>query len=122
MENGSLDKYIFSPKGKNRQFRMERLLAIAMGVAEGMEYLHQGCDHHILHFDIKPHNILMDHNFVSKISEMYSRNFGAVSYKSDVYSFGMLVLEMIRGRKNSEPLRDGDTEIYFSEWIHDQLL
>uniref|UniRef100_A0A0E0MQK8 non-specific serine/threonine protein kinase n=1 Tax=Oryza rufipogon TaxID=4529 RepID=A0A0E0MQK8_ORYRU len=28
--------------------------------------------------------------------ELYSRNFGAISYKSDVYSFGMLVLEMVR--------------------------
>lgn len=150
MENGSLDKYIFSPKGKSHHFSMEGLLAIAMGVAEGIEYLHQGCDDRILHFDIKPHNILMDHNFVPKISdfglsklcskdksyvtisaargtmgylapEMYSRNFGTVSYKSDVYSFGMLVLEMISGRKSMEPLRDGHTEIYFPEWVHDQL-
>jgi hypothetical protein len=34
----------------------------------------------------------------------------------------MLVLEMIRGRKNNEPLRDGDTEVYFPKWIHDQLV
>jgi serine/threonine protein kinase len=107
MGNGSLDKYIFIPKGRNRQFSTEKLLAIATSVAEGMEYLHQGCDHRILHFDIKPHKILMDHNFVPKISdfglskfcpkdksyvtisaargtmgylapEMYSRNFGTV--------------------------------------------
>jgi hypothetical protein len=25
-------------------------------------------------------------------------------------------------RKNSELLRDGDTEVYFPEWIHDQLV
>nr|DAD29548.1 TPA_asm: hypothetical protein HUJ06_031016 [Nelumbo nucifera] len=32
--------------------------------------------------------------------EVFSRNFGHVSYKSDVYSFGMLYLEMVRGRNN----------------------
>ncbi|MED6144154.1 hypothetical protein PIB30_012806 [Stylosanthes scabra] len=32
-------------------------------------YLHQGCDMQILHFDIKPYNILLDDNFVSKVSD-----------------------------------------------------
>lgn len=31
--------------------------------------------------------------------EVFSRNFGNVSYKSDVYSFGMLFLEMVGGRR-----------------------
>jgi serine/threonine protein kinase len=155
MENGSLDRYIYAGRWRNRQFSMEELLVVAMGIAEGIEYLHQGCDQRILHFDIKPHNILLDHNLVPKISdfglskvcpkdqsyltisaargtmgylapEMYSRNFGVVSYKSDVYSFGMLILEMISGRKNIDPLRgvptDQSEEIYFPEWIYQQLV
>ena len=89
---------------------------MSIGIAKGIEYLHLGCDQQILHFDIKPHNILLDHKFIPKISdfglaklcskeqsavsmtaargtvdyiapEMFSRNFGKVSYKSDVYSF-----------------------------------
>jgi serine/threonine protein kinase len=40
-------------------------------VAHGIEYLHQGCDMQILHFDIKPHNIFLDENFTPKVS-----NFG----------------------------------------------
>ncbi|XP_078154060.1 rust resistance kinase Lr10-like isoform X1 [Carex rostrata] len=153
MENGSLDKYIFSTRWRNRHFSMEEMLVVAMGIAEGIEYLHQGCDQRILHFDIKPHNILLDHNLVPKISdfglsklcpkdqsyltisaargtmgylapEMYSRNFGTVSYKSDVYSFGILILEMISGRKNTDPIRGGGVqseEVYFPEWIYEQL-
>ncbi|XP_078159325.1 rust resistance kinase Lr10-like [Carex rostrata] len=153
MENGSLDKYIISTRWRNREFSMEEMLVVATDIAEGIEYLHQGCDQRILHFDIKPHNILLDHNLVPKISdfglsklcprdqsyltisaargtmgylapEMYSRNFGAVSYKSDVYSFGMLILEMISGRKNIDPLRGGGVrseEVYFAEWIFEQL-
>ncbi|KAJ4749369.1 Protein kinase family protein [Rhynchospora pubera] len=150
MENGSLDNYI-SRGNRNPKFSFAEMLTVVMGIAEGMEYLHQGCEQRILHFDIKPHNILLDHSFTPKISdfglsklcpsdqsyvtisaargtmgylapEMYSRNFGMVSYKSDVYSFGMLILEMISGRKNIDPLRGGgQNEAYFPEWIYDQL-
>lgn len=56
MPNESLEKYIFSrqDKGNNKPLSMEKLLAIAIGIARGIEYLHQGCGQRILHFDIKP--------------------------------------------------------------------
>ncbi|KAF3454017.1 hypothetical protein FNV43_RR04460 [Rhamnella rubrinervis] len=38
-------------------------------IARGVEYLHRGCEMQILHFDIKPHNILLDENFVPKVSD-----------------------------------------------------
>jgi serine/threonine protein kinase len=38
---------------------------IALGVAHGIVYVHQGCDMQILHFDIMPHNILLDENFIN---------------------------------------------------------
>ncbi|KAB2614549.1 hypothetical protein D8674_042255 [Pyrus ussuriensis x Pyrus communis] len=44
-------------------------------------------------------------------ANVFSRNFGNVSYKSDVYSFGMLLLEMV-----AIP-----TEIYYPEWIYNLL-
>ena len=113
-----------------------------MVIAKGVEYLHQGCDQRILHFDIKPHNVLLDQNFTPKISdfglaklcskdqslvsmstargtmgyiapEVFSRNFGNVSYKSDVYSFGMVLLEIVGGRRTSD---DNDkTQIYYPD-------
>jgi hypothetical protein len=46
---------------------------------------------------------------------LYSRNFGGVSHKSDLYSFGMLVLEIVSGRKNSDPSVDGQNEVYLPE-------
>ncbi|XP_048559704.1 rust resistance kinase Lr10-like [Triticum urartu] len=123
MPHGSLDKYIFSAE---RSFSWDKLNEIALGIARGINYLHQGCDMQILHFDIKPHNILLDSNFVPKVAdfglaklyprdnsfvplsalrgtigyiapEMISRSFGVISTKSDVYSFGMLLLEMAGG-------------------------
>ncbi|KAK9939139.1 hypothetical protein M0R45_015846 [Rubus argutus] len=128
MSNGSLEKYIFSQQGVI-SLRCEKIFEIAVGVARGIQYLHQGCDMQILHFDIKPHNILLDENFTAKVSdfglarlypldnsivsltaargtigyiapELFYKNIGGVSYKADVYSFGMLMLEMAGRRKN----------------------
>ncbi|KAJ8747875.1 hypothetical protein K2173_013043 [Erythroxylum novogranatense] len=128
----------------------EKLQQIALGTAKGIEYLHQGCDQRILHFDIKPHNILLDKNFTPKISdfglakfcskdqsavsitaaretmgyiapEVFSRNFGNVSYRSDVYSFGMLLLEIVSGRKNVDINMDCRSQINFPEWIYKHL-
>ncbi|XP_012066194.2 rust resistance kinase Lr10 isoform X2 [Jatropha curcas] len=148
LPNDSLDKFISSPDDKNHFLGWKKLQDIALGIARGIEYLHQGCNQRILHFDIKPHNILLDNNFNPKVSdfglaklcskdqstvpmttargtvgyiapEVFSRNFGNVSYKSDVYSFGMLVLEMVAGRK---VIAEGnDDQIYFPEWIYNLL-
>lgn len=54
--------------------------------------------------------------------ELYSRNFGDVSYKSDVYSFSMLVLEMVSGRRNSDPGVDNQNEVYLPEWIFERVI
>ncbi|KAI3940088.1 hypothetical protein MKW92_040055 [Papaver armeniacum] len=153
MPNSSLDKFIFSADKRPNHLGWDKLQEIAMGIARGIEYLHQGCDQRILHFDIKPQNILLDHNFTPKISdfglaklctkgdsfisvsmaaargtmgyiapEVFSRNFGAISYKSDVYSFGVLLLEMAIGRKNTEiKTETNGNQIYFPEGIYNRL-
>uniref|UniRef100_A0A452XKC9 Protein kinase domain-containing protein n=1 Tax=Aegilops tauschii subsp. strangulata TaxID=200361 RepID=A0A452XKC9_AEGTS len=153
MPNESLEKYIFSddPNIFQNLLVPDKLQDIALGIARGMEYLHQGCNQWILHFDIKPHNILLDYNFNPKISdfglaklctrdqsivtltaargtmgyiapELYSRNFGGVSYKSDVYSFGMLVLEMVSGRRNLDPSTESQNDVYLPEWIYEKVI
>ena len=150
LPNESLEKFIFSTSSKNHSLGWEKLQDIAVGIAKGIEYLHQGCEQRILHFDIKPHNILHDQNFNPKISdfglaklcskeqsaismtaargtmgyiasEMISRNFGNVSYKSDVYSFGMLLREMVGGRKNIDVTVENTSQVYFPEWVYNQL-
>ena len=152
LPNGSLVKYI-SSKAKNKKccLNWEKLQQIALGIAKGIEYLHQGCEKRILHFDIKPHNILLDRNFTPKIAdfglaklcskdksnvsmstargtmgyiapEVFSRNFGNVSNKSDVYSFGILLLEMVGGRKEYKSGKgENADEIYSPEWIYNML-
>jgi len=68
MPNGSLNKQIFLPKICTL-LSYDQMYDIALGMARGIEYLHQWCDMQILHFDIKPHNILLDENFTPKVSD-----------------------------------------------------
>ncbi|KAF3444282.1 hypothetical protein FNV43_RR13972 [Rhamnella rubrinervis] len=152
MPNGSLDKFIFNQESVNatRSLDWKTSYEIALGIARGLEYLHRGCNTRILHFDIKPQNILLDKDFCPKISdfglaklwlnkesivsiigargtagyiapEVFSRNFGGVSHKSDVYSYGMLVLEMVGGRKNIDPLVSHTSEIYFPYCVYEDV-
>ncbi|OVA14998.1 Protein kinase domain [Macleaya cordata] len=50
--------------------------------------------------------------------EVFSRNFGNLSYKSDIYSFGMLLLEMVGGRKDIEVKVEKASQVHFPEWIY----
>ncbi|KAH7855187.1 hypothetical protein Vadar_022230 [Vaccinium darrowii] len=148
-EVGIIEKFASSDHEKHL-LGWKKLQEIAMGIAKGIEYLHQGCDQQILHFDIKPHNILLDKNLNPKITdfgqaklcskeqsvvsmttargtigyiapEVFSRNFGNVSYKSDIYSFGMLLLEMVGGKENFNVMVNSTDQIYFPEWIYNRL-
>ncbi|XP_059316923.1 rust resistance kinase Lr10-like isoform X2 [Lycium ferocissimum] len=151
MPNGSLEKFIYEERSdKFRQLGWPILYKIALGIARGLEYLHRGCTTRILHFDIKPHNILLDEDFCPKISdfglakmcmkkesivsmlgprgtigyiapEIVCRNLGGVSHKSDVYSYGMMVLEMVGGRKNVDVGVDRTSEIYFPHWLYQRI-
>ncbi|KAB2611866.1 receptor-like protein kinase [Pyrus ussuriensis x Pyrus communis] len=153
MPNGSLEKFIFNasnPKNDHHHLGWETLDQISLGIARGLEYLHRGCNTRILHFDIKPHNILLNEKFTPKISdfglakicnrnesivsmlgargtagyiapELFSRNFGKVSHKSDVYSYGMMLSEIVGGRRNIDTEVENTSEIYFPHWIYQRL-
>ncbi|MBA0634900.1 hypothetical protein Godav_025250 [Gossypium davidsonii] len=152
MPNGSLDKFIYQHGSPDKICMLNRktLFEIAVGIARGLEYLHRGCNTRILHLDIKPHNILLDENFVPKISdfglaklcerkesilssitargtigyiapELFCRNFGGISYKSDVYSYGMMVLEMVGAKKKVYFGRSLTSEVNFHSWIYKHL-
>ncbi|KAL3748802.1 hypothetical protein ACJRO7_009956 [Eucalyptus globulus] len=153
MPNGSLEKFIFNRSNTlelDQLLSWDKLYQISLGIAHGLEYLHRGCNTRILHFDIKPHNILLDANYCPKISdfglakicprqesivsmlgargtpgyiapELFMRNIGGVSHKSDVYSYGMMVLEMVGRRKNIEVMVDRTSETYFPHWVHRRL-
>ncbi|KAL4277675.1 hypothetical protein AHAS_Ahas20G0330900 [Arachis hypogaea] len=95
----------------------EKLQDIALGIAKGIEYLHQGCEKRILHFDIKPPRGTL--GYIAP--EVFSRNFGNVSCKSDVYSYGMLLLEMVGGRKITDVTEENSSHVYYPQWIYNLL-
>jgi len=54
--------------------------------------------------------------------EVFSRNFGNVSYKFDIYSYGMLLLEMVGGRKNTKTTGgEENIQVEYPDWIHNLL-
>ncbi|XP_025875954.2 LEAF RUST 10 DISEASE-RESISTANCEUS RECEPTOR-LIKE PROTEIN KINASE-like 2.4 isoform X4 [Oryza sativa Japonica Group] len=151
MPNGSLERYAFRNNSKGElSLTWEKLFDVAVGIARGLEYLHRGCSTRIVHFDIKPHNILLDQEFCPKISdfgmaklcankesivsiagargtigyiapEVYSKQFGAISSKSDVYSYGMMILEMVGARERNIEANSESSSHYFPQWIYEHL-
>uniref|UniRef100_A0A453DKE0 Protein kinase domain-containing protein n=1 Tax=Aegilops tauschii subsp. strangulata TaxID=200361 RepID=A0A453DKE0_AEGTS len=97
---------------------------ILVGIASGLEYLHNNCSRTVLHRDIKPANVMLDMDFTAKLCDfglvtqltraatsrstnniigtlgymdpLYQQN-GQVTKESDVYSFGVLLLEVLCG-------------------------
>lgn len=140
MPNGSLDRWLFD-ESKIQFLTWPIRFNIVLGTARGLAYLHQECRYKIIHLDVKPQNILLDENFVAKVSDfgmarLMSRKESrvvttmrgtpgylapewllecAITEKSDIYSFGMVVLEIIAGHKNYTRGADSD-KCYFPAW------
>ncbi|PKI72673.1 hypothetical protein CRG98_006924 [Punica granatum] len=143
LPNGSLDRWIFRNSGKEGTSVLDwnTRFSIAVGIAKGLAYLHDECEGKIVHCDIKPQNILLDENFVAKVSDfglaklmsrkdslVYTTLRGTrgylapewitnnpISEKSDVYSYGMVLLEIIGGRKNYDS-EECSEKVYFASY------
>ncbi|KAJ0238009.1 Phytosulfokine receptor 1 [Hirschfeldia incana] len=125
MENGSLDYWLHERNDGPALLDWRTRVRIAQGSAKGLYYLHQACEPHILHRDIKSSNILLDENFESHLADFglarlmnpYDTHvttdlvgtlgyippeYGQASvatYKGDVYSFGVVLLELLTDRR-----------------------
>eukprot|EP00249_Psilotum_nudum_P021363 c28084_g1_i1 orf=994-3501(+) len=144
MANGSLDRCLFV-QGSAKVLDWNTRYSIALGTARGLAYLHDDCREKIIHCDIKPENILLNENYVAKVSDFGlaklmnkeqsqvfttlrgTRGYLApewlmnlrLSEKSDVYSFGMVLLEIISGRKNFDPSENSE-KWYFPAYAFQQ--
>ncbi|XP_073308313.1 receptor-like cytosolic serine/threonine-protein kinase RBK2 [Primulina huaijiensis] len=114
-----------SLNGKNDKLSWNVRYNIALGIASGLSYLHEGCQRRIIHRDIKSTNILLTEDFEPQISDFglskwlpdnwthitvsqFEGTFGylppelfmngTVDEKTDVYAYGVLLLELISGQ------------------------
>lgn len=69
MANGSLEELLFH-RGGTPVLPWQLRFRIAAEIATGLLFLHQTKPEPLVHRDLKPGNILLDHNYVSKISDV----------------------------------------------------
>ncbi|XP_057958416.1 uncharacterized protein LOC131151185 [Malania oleifera] len=120
--NGSLASLL---QGSKEKLDWGIRYKISLGAAEGLLYLHEGCQRRIIHRDIKASNVLIAEDFVPQISDFGLAKWlpnqcthltvskiegtfgylppeffmhGIVDEKTDVFAFGVLLLELITGR------------------------
>lgn len=77
LENLSLDRWLHkkskpptvSGSVQNNIIDWPRRLHIAIGVAQGLCYMHHDCSPPVVHRDLKPSNILLDSQFNAKVAD-----------------------------------------------------
>ncbi|URE15796.1 LRR receptor-like serine threonine-protein kinase [Musa troglodytarum] len=72
MPNGSLEKWVHpeaNEQGQTRALSLIRRLNILIDVASALDYLHHNGPEPIVHCDIKPSNVLLDHDMVAHVGD-----------------------------------------------------
>ncbi|XP_058748507.1 probable L-type lectin-domain containing receptor kinase S.5 [Vicia villosa] len=151
MPNGSLDKYLFNQSGDEFELHYSKVLdwntrnSVIRGVAQALDYLHNGCERRVLHRDIKASNIMLDLDYDAKLGDfglartiqkrnethhstkeiagtpgyMAPESFltGRATVETDVYAFGVLVLEVVCGKSPGNMYEQDDYKNSIVYWV-----
>ncbi|CAH9100519.1 unnamed protein product [Cuscuta europaea] len=124
VDNGNLEQWLHGDVGPVSPLTWDLRMKIAIGIARGLAYLHEGLEPKVVHRDVKSSNILLDRKWNAKVSDfglakllggeksyVTTRVMGTFGYVSpdyastgmlnegsDVYSFGVLLMEIVTGR------------------------
>ncbi|KAJ9704119.1 hypothetical protein PVL29_005419 [Vitis rotundifolia] len=125
LSRGSLEENLHGKKKDPMTFGWGERYRVALGVAEALDYLHNGCGQPVIHRDVKSSNILLSDDFEPQLSDFglaaWANTashincpdvagtfgylapeyfmYGKVNDKIDVYAFGVVLLELLSGRK-----------------------
>ncbi|XP_052174083.1 probably inactive leucine-rich repeat receptor-like protein kinase At5g06940 [Diospyros lotus] len=144
LQKGSLGDLINRP-----DFRLpwSARLRIAIGIAQGLAYLHKDYVPHILHRNIKSTNIVLDADLEAKLTDFaLDRIVGEAAFQSslasepgvscymapecgyckkaseqmDTYSFGMVLLELVTGRPAERAESEGEP-LDLVKWVRRKI-
>lgn len=150
MPNKSLDQFIFSDKKQIAETNptildWETRHSIIRGVAQALDYLHNGCQDRVIHRDIKSSNIMLDSEFNARLGDfglartihpnyqthhstqvlagthgyMAPESFhnSRATVETDVYAFGVLLLEVVCARKPGTQSVENNYSNSIVDWV-----
>ncbi|XP_010462234.1 PREDICTED: probable LRR receptor-like serine/threonine-protein kinase At1g53430 [Camelina sativa] len=143
LENNSLARALFGTEKQRLHLEWPTRNKICLGIAKGLNYLHEESRLKIVHRDIKATNVLLDLSLNAKISDfglakldeeenthISTRIAGTIGYmapeyamrgyltdKADVYSFGVVCLEIVSGKSNTN-YRPKEEFVYLLDWAY----